>query len=348
MNCYNPIRIDTTKYYEKHGVLLSDKQFYTVPCGKCLSCLSQKAKEWTMRLSHEWTFYNENNSMFITLTYDKEHLPEDYSLQYADYQKFIKRLRRQLDYYYKEENIKIKYFLSGEYGYKKGRPHYHLILFGLPNLSSSLIRNVNKCSYDYKISGKYKLSEYDRLLFKCWKKGNIQIGYVSLKSLQYCSLYTLKGNHIIIGKKEYYERYKRIKPFRVMSKAIGKRYALQERLNIASNLCINYNNVKCSIPRSYINWIEKSGNMNIRTLLREKQLIEIDKEINQMYKDYGLQPKTINDFYFIDDYFDIYNHEQLYKIYRNKQIRKMLDCEKRHERYLYEKLQNKLLDEHIA
>lgn len=54
MMCYNPIRLVTIDYYRKHGVILSNKRF--IPCGKCLACLSQKAKEWTMRLSHEWYY----------------------------------------------------------------------------------------------------------------------------------------------------------------------------------------------------------------------------------------------------------------------------------------------------
>ena len=335
MMCYNPIRLDTMDYFREHGVILSSKRFFNVPCGKCLACLSQKAKEWTMRLSHEWYYYNETNSMFITLTYDSDNIPSDYGLHKRDIQLFMKRLRKQCD----KENIKLKYFVAGEYGFQKHRPHYHMILFGLPNQSTKLIRDVNKYSVDYKLRGRHKLSKYDRLLFRCWKKGNIRIGYCSLQSLQYCSLYTLKGNHIVIGRKEYYERYKKEKPFRQMSRGIGRRYSLEFRNNLIENLKINYNDVDTSIPRSYLNWIENDG-FDIRDKIKEKRLIDIDKEIQLLYNEFGIEPKTIFDFPNVEDYYDLTNHGLLYKIYQNRLITKRYKYESRHDKYKLQKLTN--------
>lgn len=343
MMCYNPVRLDTMDYYSKHGYILSSKRFFNVPCGKCLACLSQKAKEWTMRLSHEWNYYNESNSMFITLTYDSDNIPSDYGLHKRDIQLFMKRLRKELD----KENIKVKYFVAGEYGFQKHRPHYHMILFGMPNVSNRLIRDVNKYSVDYKWKGQYKLSLYDRLLWNKWKKGNIRIGYCSLQSLQYCSLYTLKGNHIIVSRKEYYQLYGREKPFRQMSKGIGKRYTLDNINNLLYNLKINYNGVENSIPRSYLNWIEREG-FEIRDKIKEKQLIDIDKEIQDLYKEFDIPVKTIFDFERIEDYYDLTNHTLLYKIYQNRLITKRLKYESRHEKYKLQKLENKLLELEIA
>lgn len=62
-------------------------------------------------------------STFLTLTYNEEHCPVE--LQKQDLQYFIKRLR---EIVYPR---KIRYYGVGEYGTESGRPHYHLIVFGM-------------------------------------------------------------------------------------------------------------------------------------------------------------------------------------------------------------------------
>lgn len=62
------------------------------------------------------------NSM-ITLTYDDQNVPTNYSVEKPALQKFFKRLRKSL------RGKKIKYFACGEYGEKTLRPHYHAIIF---------------------------------------------------------------------------------------------------------------------------------------------------------------------------------------------------------------------------
>lgn len=47
-------------------------------------------------------------------------------LRYTDVQKFIKRLRKNLSKY---DNESIRYFLVGEYGPSKLRPHFHILFF---------------------------------------------------------------------------------------------------------------------------------------------------------------------------------------------------------------------------
>jgi hypothetical protein len=109
--------------YGKGNILL-------LPCGKCLACKLSKAREWAVRCVLEASQYD--NSCFITLTYDDEHLPEDGLLHRKDLTDFIKRLRKKHE---------IRYFGCGEYGgsghtvvngktLEHGRPHFHLIIFG--------------------------------------------------------------------------------------------------------------------------------------------------------------------------------------------------------------------------
>lgn len=68
-------------------------------------------------LSHE-------QSSFVTLTYNNDHLPPDGSVSPRDLQLFVKRLR-------KLSNLKLRFYGVGEYGEVSSRPHYHLALFGI-------------------------------------------------------------------------------------------------------------------------------------------------------------------------------------------------------------------------
>ena len=55
-----------------------DSSIVPLPCGQCLNCKLNKAKEWAVRCVLEASLYDEN--FFVTLTYDDEHYPEDASL----------------------------------------------------------------------------------------------------------------------------------------------------------------------------------------------------------------------------------------------------------------------------
>ena len=69
-----------------------------------------------------------DESLFITLTYDSEHLPFPGSLDPAHLRNFLKRLRFHFD---KSFGGRLRFFGVGEYGDKSWRPHYHAILFGV-------------------------------------------------------------------------------------------------------------------------------------------------------------------------------------------------------------------------
>ena len=92
------------------------------PCGKCLACREQSAKVWRLRCELE--YFCHKTAAFVTLTYSNEHLPDYNTLVPSHLSSFLKRLRKSLDY-------PIRYFACGEYGSKRGRPHYHLVIFGL-------------------------------------------------------------------------------------------------------------------------------------------------------------------------------------------------------------------------
>lgn len=89
---------------------------FLVPCGKCIGCRIDKARDWAVRICCE-AQTSPNASWFITLTYDDDHL-SDLSLNKKDFQNFIKDVRNYLYYRY---GSTIRYFGCGEYGDSSGR-----------------------------------------------------------------------------------------------------------------------------------------------------------------------------------------------------------------------------------
>lgn len=90
-------------------------------CGQCIGCKTDRARQYALRCQLE--LHNHHAAAFTTITYDDEHCPT--TLDRDEYSRFIKRVRRAA------EPLRLRHFGSGEYGEKRGRPHYHAILFGL-------------------------------------------------------------------------------------------------------------------------------------------------------------------------------------------------------------------------
>ena len=116
-----------------------------VPCGKCPECVRQKTNAWTFRINLHLQI--TSNPLFITLTYDKKNLPTTVDKQTGeilqiptlnprDVQLFLKKLRNE---YNKISPKKISYYLCGEYGTIRGRPHYHMLLFNMD--SPAILQN---------------------------------------------------------------------------------------------------------------------------------------------------------------------------------------------------------------
>lgn len=133
--------------------------FIYAPCGHCTLCKENKRNDLVFRSIMESSCYT-CPPVFFTLTYDDQHLPclevdtevidkvkSDGSittksvhykydnkcrgeLRYKDVQDFFKRLRRRWDRKGLKHNI--RYLVSGEYGSKYGRPHYHVIMWNNP------------------------------------------------------------------------------------------------------------------------------------------------------------------------------------------------------------------------
>lgn len=163
-----------------------------LPCGQCIACKLNRAREWSVRIMHELKMH-DGVGCFVTLTYDQEHAPWVSNFQATlvkkDLQDFFKRLRKAL------EPAKIRYYAVGEYGEKYVRPHYHCIIFGLsPLVAQSVVQRE-------------------------WMFGYVHIGSVTLDSANYVARYCTK---LLTGpKKEWYKEKKIIPEYSVMSRRPG-------------------------------------------------------------------------------------------------------------------------------
>lgn len=89
-----------------------------------------RAQAWTLRCTHE--HQKHQSAIWSTLTYETGELP--WTLQKPHLSGFIKRLRKAL-----APNRGIRYYISGEYGEQRKRPHYHAILYGAAETDRHLI-----------------------------------------------------------------------------------------------------------------------------------------------------------------------------------------------------------------
>lgn len=124
-----------------------------------------------MRCVHESQMWEEN--CFITLTYDDDHLPINQSLDYRDFQLFLKRLRKHF------APREIRFFMCGEYGSNTRRPHFHAALFNLDFPDKKLFKTTEQ---------KNKLYTSD-LLDRIWGKGFTNIGALTYQSAAYIARY---------------------------------------------------------------------------------------------------------------------------------------------------------------
>ena len=140
-------------------------------CGRCIGCRLERSRQWAVRCIHEAQLHEEN--CFITLTY--KDMPEGSSLDYRDFQLFMKRLR-------KHAKRRVRFFMCGEYGDRLGRPHFHACLFGFDF--------ADKLPWSTTGSGG-KLFR-SKALDKLWPFGFSTIGPVTFETAAYVARYVTK------------------------------------------------------------------------------------------------------------------------------------------------------------
>lgn len=145
----------------------------TVPCGQCRGCRTERSRQWAVRCMHEASLQEEN--CFATLTYAPEYLPTAGSLVKADFQKFMKRLRK---FFFPR---KVRFFHAGEYGEDTKRPHYHALLFGV-DFADKVVWSKRGLHPVYR----------SRQLDELWGRGQCEVGSVTFESAAYVARYVMK------------------------------------------------------------------------------------------------------------------------------------------------------------
>lgn len=163
MACAKPLKINNPNFSRKYVPINWNVPYFEVPCGWCLNCRVDKRNALEFECFQEYKKF-DGFSAFVTLTYDDYSilhcLRKDKnnnlvaSLVHKDIQDFLKRLRRNLDYFLEthpgvESNAcsrKFKVLYVGEYGENGSvfdRPHWHLLFFGLDySLCSKIISSA--------------------------------------------------------------------------------------------------------------------------------------------------------------------------------------------------------------
>lgn len=190
MACYQPITVNVARKKALPGTpeYASRSHPVLVPCGHCLGCRADQARQWAVRIMHE--SQTRPPAYFATLTYAPENLPENGSLVPDHTRDAFKRLRRRV-------GRRVSYYLCGEYGETTNRPHYHAVLFGAGLLDRTLI--------DTRHGAPVWKSE---LLEDTWRHGLTEITPLTYGAAAYVAGYVRKK----VRKQDHPEYYDRVDP----------------------------------------------------------------------------------------------------------------------------------------
>jgi len=228
-----------------------------LPCGKCILCREEHARQWAVRITNEASLWEFNS--FVTLTYDDEHLPANGQLNYKDLQDFWKRLRKKVG--------PLRYYSVGEYGDKTNRPHYHACIFGHAFQHNRTILRTEP----------YLLWTNPTLL-ETWGKGHVSVGALTFQTAQYTASYVTKK----LGYMHRYTQLDResgelldmVQPRAFISNgggrqtgrqaAIGKLFLEKHGDHIYAHDSVVINGKEQKPPRYYDNWLKQRSEIALQ------------------------------------------------------------------------------------
>lgn len=244
MPCYKPV----LAYQVRTGeVVFSERRSkgdyvrtLELACGQCIGCRLERSRQWAVRMMHEASLYPGNS--FVTLTYRDLKAQ---SLDYRDFQLFMKRLRKEF------APGKVRFFCAGEYGTLGLRPHFHAILFNCFFVDRE---------YWMKSPGGGKLYR-SKVLERLWPLGFSSIGDVTFESAAYVARYVVKK----VGSSGVVERFhsldvttgevvERAPEFARMSLRPGIGAAWLDRFagDVSCDGRVVARGVECNAPRFYL------------------------------------------------------------------------------------------------
>lgn len=264
-----------------------------IPCGKCPDCRLEKSRQWAVRIMHENDMHDD--SCFITLTFDEDHLDPDYSLQVKDFQNFMKRLRKKLSkpfVYFNptlgkevtQNPVKVRFFHVGEYGEQFGRPHHHAIIFGY-DFPDKVVAGTLSPRSPFSLAGP-NTAYVSSILSELWAQGLHHIGSCTFESAAYVARYTLKKNY---GEQaEEYYNYQDPETGRVISRkpefatmsrrpGIGAAWFETYQSDIFPNGYVtSRDGIKMRVPRAYLKKLELTDPGLFRKM--KAQMLKFAKE----------------------------------------------------------------------
>lgn len=219
--------------FSKKDLLLkyfSEYDMQLIPCGQCIDCRLSYSRHWAERCMLEASLHEFN--YFVTLTYDDFHIPmgnyldhdgevKTSSLNRRDFQLFMKKLRNNA--YEKFDHTGVRCFYCGEYGDLHDRPHYHAILFNMPDLSSEFTFFNKRGSFSSYTSDLISSSWSDP--YSNLSKGIATISDISYDTCAYVARYVVKKQKGLSS--DYFNSLdisdisKRVQPFVGMSNRPG-------------------------------------------------------------------------------------------------------------------------------
>lgn len=320
MSCYKPLRgivlgeINGKKRlkvvpYDSIEVLKPDGSHYEsfpLPCGHCVGCRKDQAKEWSNRLLME-SLYHEQN-YFVTLTYDNDHahwcdftnprtgqyFPKESkhqaTLKKKDVQDFMKRLRDRF------ADQRVRFYAAGEYGGCTFRPHIHLILFGL-----------NVPADDFMPAGKSETGDQYFIwpkLSEIWQYGFHSIEPANEYTMKYVANYVTKK--LGLHPNDYYLDQGLEPPFSLMSRkpGIGAQYLIDhpevmdnERIVIGTSR----GSYEFAPPRYFKNSYKEvfpdryKKHVDVVSKASEDRIDAIEKKTGLEYTDYLKVPEKVEE-----------------------------------------------------
>lgn len=181
--CCPNIRV-VRKYIPSLGRLVD----LPVPCGRCMWCRHKNQNKLIFRMYQHCRVYN--NCLYLTLTYDEQHVSSDSEVLRSDITKWLKRVRKFAC------DKTISYYYVCEKGDLFKRPHFHVLLFWNGLIDKVLMASI--CTSAWK-SHKRTIAHLSDLydIDSLSRAGNVYVDYcnttgendVSTAILSYVSKY---------------------------------------------------------------------------------------------------------------------------------------------------------------
>ncbi|QXP08240.1 MAG: replication initiator protein [Arizlama microvirus] len=237
-----------------------------IPCGYCLLCREEQARQTAVRISHEAQLWDENS--FLTLTYNDANIPAHGSLDYTHLVKFWKRLRKEIG--------TLRYYAVGEYGDKTFRPHYHACLFGHAFIHDRVIVQTDP----------YLLWESAKLN-QVWGLGRVRIGALTFETARYTASYVTKKlrskQRYVRTDEETGELIPVTQPRAFMSRNIGKDWWITYGHQLKDHDQVVINGQPQKPPRAYDKWLSEVNPAKLEEIKkqRKEKAIQLRPEQNR-------------------------------------------------------------------